>query len=241
MRTSKRCKNCRHILTKPENKIQSTKFKIKLMASNFVPKVTLPVEFGPKMPILPSTSTENSQSFAGGLKTNFRTLLPVRFSNPIYAQMEIRLISHLSQVRFLPDSFTIKPFTELWEFDDDEDDEDNNDLLVDFELGFGFGSEAADFAASRSIFNDLQKVFENKKYSSNGVLSRRANTCLVLMELNIEKPTLDLVVPVSINYTYELSKDSSDDENETLNSLNANKNNTTTKTVTAFIHLGAVV
>ncbi|CAG8467689.1 7382_t:CDS:2 [Ambispora leptoticha] len=37
----KRCRSCRHILIKPEQKAQATKFKIKLVALNYIPKITI--------------------------------------------------------------------------------------------------------------------------------------------------------------------------------------------------------
>ncbi len=38
---SKRCRTCRHILVKPDSRIQSTRFRIRLVAHNYVPRVTL--------------------------------------------------------------------------------------------------------------------------------------------------------------------------------------------------------
>ena len=38
---NKRCRTCRHILVKPEAKIQSTRFRIKLVAINYIPTISL--------------------------------------------------------------------------------------------------------------------------------------------------------------------------------------------------------
>ncbi|KAL2074494.1 hypothetical protein VTL71DRAFT_8272 [Oculimacula yallundae] len=38
---SKRCKTCRHILSKPESKIQTTRFRIRLVALNYIPTITI--------------------------------------------------------------------------------------------------------------------------------------------------------------------------------------------------------
>ncbi|KAL9103117.1 MAG: hypothetical protein Q9163_001796, partial [Psora crenata] len=48
---SKRCRMCRHILVKPESKVQSTRFKIKLVALNYIPTISL-------KPLQPSPSTQ---------------------------------------------------------------------------------------------------------------------------------------------------------------------------------------
>jgi dynactin 4 len=38
---SKRCKTCRHILSKPESKVQTTRFRIRLVALNYIPSITI--------------------------------------------------------------------------------------------------------------------------------------------------------------------------------------------------------
>lgn len=48
---SKRCRACRHLLVRPEQKIQSTRFRLRLIALNYVPTMSL-------KPLQPSPSTE---------------------------------------------------------------------------------------------------------------------------------------------------------------------------------------
>ncbi|EPS41882.1 hypothetical protein H072_4160 [Dactylellina haptotyla CBS 200.50] len=38
---SKRCRACRHILVKPESKVQTTRFRIRLVALNYIPSLTI--------------------------------------------------------------------------------------------------------------------------------------------------------------------------------------------------------
>lgn len=38
---SKRCKTCRHILSKPESKVQTTRFRIRLVALNYIPSIMI--------------------------------------------------------------------------------------------------------------------------------------------------------------------------------------------------------
>ena len=47
---SKRCRACRHLLVRPEQKVQSTRFRIRLVALNYVPTMSL-------KPLQPSPST----------------------------------------------------------------------------------------------------------------------------------------------------------------------------------------
>ena len=48
---SKRCRACRHLLVRPEQKVQSTRFRIRLVALNYIPTMSL-------KPLQPSPSTE---------------------------------------------------------------------------------------------------------------------------------------------------------------------------------------
>lgn len=48
---SKRCRACRHLLVRPEQKVQSTRFRIKLVALNYIPTISL-------KPLQPSPSTD---------------------------------------------------------------------------------------------------------------------------------------------------------------------------------------
>ena len=48
---SKRCRACRHLLVRPEQMVQSTRFRIRLLALNYIPTITL-------KPLQPSPSTE---------------------------------------------------------------------------------------------------------------------------------------------------------------------------------------
>jgi len=38
---SKRCRQCRHILSKPESKVQNTRFRIRLVALNYIPSIAI--------------------------------------------------------------------------------------------------------------------------------------------------------------------------------------------------------
>ena len=48
---SRRCRACRHLLVRPEQKVQSTRFRIRLVALNYIPTISL-------KPLQPSPSTE---------------------------------------------------------------------------------------------------------------------------------------------------------------------------------------
>ena len=48
---SKRCRVCRHLLVRPEQKVQSTRYRMRLVAFNYIPSMTL-------KPLQPAPSTE---------------------------------------------------------------------------------------------------------------------------------------------------------------------------------------
>ncbi|KAG9290787.1 hypothetical protein G9A89_011750 [Geosiphon pyriformis] len=101
----KRCRSCRHILIKPEQKAQATKFKIKLVALNYIPKITVA-----KLPPLILQQTVQ---------------VVLKFSNPHLDDIIVSLsakeeIEDYGKVKLLATNFNIGPYNELLEYDDEE-------------------------------------------------------------------------------------------------------------------------
>ncbi|CAG8436550.1 6213_t:CDS:2 [Ambispora gerdemannii] len=101
----KRCRSCRHILIKPEQKAQATKFKIKLVALNYIPKITIA-----KLPYLVIDQTVQ---------------IILKFSNPLLEDANVSLsckeeIENFGKIKLLATNFTIGPYNELLEYDDEE-------------------------------------------------------------------------------------------------------------------------
>lgn len=76
---SKRCKSCRHILSKPESKVQNTRFRIRLLAINYVPTMTIK----PLQPILPGQS-----ALLSPMKP---TQFVLTFKNPLYDAIKVSI------------------------------------------------------------------------------------------------------------------------------------------------------
>lgn len=81
---SKRCRACRHLLVRPEQKVQSTRFRIRLVALNYIPTISL-------KPLQPSPSTELPL-------IDFKALPPLRPSqflltlkNPLFDSVRVTL------------------------------------------------------------------------------------------------------------------------------------------------------
>lgn len=118
IKRSKRCRNCRHILIKPEQKAQATRFKIKLVAMNYIPTISLS-----KLP-------RNNRP----LQVNVPTQIVIKFTNPLYEEMSITLATPQirkksvtdeddskirGKVTILSPHFTVGAYNETFEYDDE--------------------------------------------------------------------------------------------------------------------------
>ncbi|CAG8694880.1 20668_t:CDS:2 [Cetraspora pellucida] len=100
----KRCRSCRHILIKPEQKAQATRFKIKLVALNSIPKITI-------------TSLPK-------LILNQHTEIVLKFSNPLYEEIIVDLAlkdetTEYAKITLPAPHFNITPYNEVWEYEQD--------------------------------------------------------------------------------------------------------------------------
>lgn len=193
---SKRCPSCRHILIKPEQKAQSVRYKIKLVAANYLPAITasLPhvraaLEMMKRSSALNrSTAQPDDQSVAASTLLAGKTYpFHLSFTNPLYDPIQVRLKKAQAlpvpgseaagekakrppfQVNLPSAAFPIAAFAEAWEY---EDDEDMFGLDDDDELD-GIGR--------------LQKEPRGTKTRAVGVVEKRANVTVVAGELILTK------------------------------------------------------
>lgn len=191
-KVSKRCPSCRHILIKPEQKAQSVRYKIKLVAANYLPAITV---------ALPSTSSTDTirrlQTKAPGASDdrNIGILMAgksypfhLALTNPLYDPIQVRLSVQRMHVTAVPDGaspekarrtpfaislptspFPVAAFAEAWEYDDDDD----MFGLEDDDLGLDVG---------RSRDRDGKG-----KAKAVGVLEKRANVTVIGGEVVIGK------------------------------------------------------
>ncbi|KAJ7069535.1 dynactin p62 family-domain-containing protein [Mycena amicta] len=150
---SKRCPACAHILIKPEQKAQSVRYKIKLVAATYLPAITaaLPhqqaaVAETARQSLGKSTATAPPEDRnAGGMHAGKTYPFHLALTNPLYDPITVRLTvqrvhaptAQSSSGRASPEksrrppfaislpsnSFVIAAFAEAWEYEDDEDDE----------------------------------------------------------------------------------------------------------------------
>ncbi|KAH8815887.1 dynactin Arp1 p62 subunit RO2 [Xylogone sp. PMI_703] len=107
---SKRCKQCRHILSKPESKVQTTRFRIRLVAQNYVPSISI-------KPI---------QSIPPGQSSLLAPLRPTQFvltfRNPLFDAVKVSIATPAetsgrfkSKVTILCPQFEVGANTDMWD------------------------------------------------------------------------------------------------------------------------------
>lgn len=207
-KVSKRCPTCRHILIKPEQKAQSVRYKIKLVAANYLPAMTvaLPHTQGAdttRRPQAKAPSTSDDRN-VGAIMAGKSYPFHLALTNPLYDPIQVRLSVQRMHVTAVTDgtapekarrtpfavslptsSFPVAAFAEAWEYDDDDD----MFGLEDDELGLEMG---------RTRDKDGKG-----KGKTVGVLEKRANVTVVGGEVVIGKEARGHVkFNMLVSYTY---------------------------------------
>ncbi|KAF9046538.1 dynactin subunit 4 [Panaeolus papilionaceus] len=208
---SKRCPACAHILIKPEQKAQSVRYKIKLVAANYLPAITVTLphaqrsmsELAKRSLAKSTTATEDDKNSASDMQAGRTYPFHLALSNPLYDPIQVRLSvqrMHISTaaakegqspekarrppfaISLPTSSFTVAAFAEAWEYEDDEDMFDENDEP----MGRG-GRETDGRGKSKTV----------------GVLEKRANKTVIGGEVVIGKEARGNVkFNMLVSYTY---------------------------------------
>ena len=185
---SKRCPQCRHILIKPEQKAQSVRYKIKLVAANYLPSITI------FLPHLDPAARKDELAAGGtggggGMLAGKTYAFHLAFTNPLYDPIQIRLAKAVAPAQMAEDAeaaerarrstfqiqlpsaaFPVGAFAEAWEYDDEDED-----MFLDddgLELGDARGKKGKDGRG---------------KTRSVGIVEKRANVTIVSGEVLIPK------------------------------------------------------
>ncbi|KAK4150863.1 dynactin subunit 4 [Chaetomidium leptoderma] len=116
---SKRCPICRHIISKPEAKVQTTRFRIRLVAGSYIPSIA----------IRPLSLSNGGGSASGAAAVPGALLDPLRpthylltFKNPIFETIKVTLGApsktpgrFASKVTVLCPDFEIDANTDVWD------------------------------------------------------------------------------------------------------------------------------
>ena len=107
---SKRCRTCRHILSKPESKVQTTRFRIRLVALNYIPSILI-------KPLQPPGPSQSS------LLTPMKpTQFLLTFKNPLFDAVKVNIATPAktpgrfpSKVTILCPQFEVGANTDVWD------------------------------------------------------------------------------------------------------------------------------
>ncbi|KAK3302775.1 dynactin subunit 4 [Chaetomium strumarium] len=113
---SKRCPVCRHIISKPEAKIQTTRFRIRLVAGSYIPSIAI-------RPLSLSSGSSSGSNVPGALLEPLKpTHYLLTFRNPIFETIKVTLGAPAttpgrfpSKVTVLCPEFEIDANTDVWD------------------------------------------------------------------------------------------------------------------------------
>ncbi|MCJ1284320.1 hypothetical protein MMC26_003651 [Xylographa opegraphella] len=109
---AKRCRACRHILVKPETKIQSTRYKLKLTANNYVPNLSLQPLQAPSLPPIDLEALQPSKPLQFLLLVKNPLFVPVKVTLATPAQTPGRFPS---TVTMLCPQFEVGANIDVWD------------------------------------------------------------------------------------------------------------------------------
>ncbi|KAI0344415.1 hypothetical protein BDW22DRAFT_1326981 [Trametopsis cervina] len=247
---SKRCPSCRHILIKPEQKAQSVRYKIKLVAANYLPAITVSL---PHMHALLAQMKRTAKSvqlsdFEHSMQAGKTYPFQLSFTNPLYDPIQVRLHVQRSApavtdsisaedsaaaekarrppfaVALPSAAFPIAAFAEAWEYEDDEE---------------MFGVEEEDLDGARAGGRD-----QTRRSKTIGILERRANVTVVGGEVVISKEARGNVkFNMLVSYTYRSDDPEPSEEPGTPSRTHSQNRQPEMKTFSFYtvIDLGAIL
>lgn len=112
---NKRCRTCRHILVKPEPKVQNTRFRIRLLALNYIPSINV-------APLHPAPSTQLPPIDLHALPAGRAHQFLFTLKNPLFDPVQVTLATppqtpgrYGHRVTILCPEFTIGPNVDQWD------------------------------------------------------------------------------------------------------------------------------
>ncbi|QLI64096.1 Dynactin subunit 4 [Metarhizium brunneum] len=157
---SKRCPACRHIISKPESKVASTRFKIRLVAKSYIPTITLRPMHPTAAPVpVTSRPAVNDEEPLTPLKP-YQYILT--FKNPLFESIKVTLATSnttpgrfASKVTVLCPEFEVDANTDMW---DDALKDDGRDKGRKRDEGAGQGETAKIWERGRNWVSIILEV-----------------------------------------------------------------------------------
>ena len=121
-RRAKRCKTCRHIIARPDPKVGSMRYKIRLLAMNYIPRLSIR-ELNPTTPVTNSAFHLRSDPLpTETLAPNQTSQYILTIRNPIFETIKVTLATPTrtpgkiaSRVTILCPTFSVGPAGDVWD------------------------------------------------------------------------------------------------------------------------------
>ena len=202
---SKRCRACRHLLVRPEQKVQSTRFRIRLVASNYIPTISL-------KPLQPSPST-------GLPLTDLKAIPPLQPSqflltlrNPLFDAVKITLATpaqtsgrYSHRVTVLCPEFDIGSNVDQW--DEALGDEKSRRSSKPFSA-----SKVEYVGGEGGRVAEAGKVWEKGRNWTTVVVEVVCANIAESLDLEEDEDVLEIPVFVRIEWEADLEREGKDDE-----------------------------
>lgn len=121
-RRAKRCKTCRHILARPDPKVGSMRYKIRLLAMNYIPRMSIRLLHPTAPPANPAFHLRSEPLEMQLLQPHQMQQYILTVRNPIFETVKITLATPsrtpgkvASRVTILCPSFTVGPAGDVWD------------------------------------------------------------------------------------------------------------------------------
>lgn len=201
---SKRCRACRHLLVKPEQKVQSTRFRIRLVALNYIPTISL-------KPLQPSPSTELPLVDLKAISPLRPSQFLLTLKNPLFDAVKVTLATpvqtpgrHGHRVTVLCPEFDIGSNVDQWDeaLGDVKSRRSSKFLSVSkIEYGGGEGGRVA----------EAGKVWEKGRNWTTVVVEVVCAAVAESEELEEDEDVLEIPMFVRMEWEAELEREGKDE------------------------------
>lgn len=205
---SKRCAVCRHIISKPENKVASTRWRIQLVAKSFIPKITIrplkptatPVPVGSRPDVPPEDLLKPL--------TPYQYILT--FSNPLFENIKINLATpnstpgrFSSKVTVLCPHFEVDANVDVW----DDALRDDGDKKRPGEESTGQAEVGKIFARGRNWVSIILEVIPPSLRVENLALTAKPGEKVDTSPLKEDEDLLEIPIFVRMEWEAEANPD----------------------------------
>jgi dynactin-4 len=122
IRRAKRCKTCRHIIARPDPKVGSMRYKIRLLAMNYIPRFSIRQLYPTSPPVNRAFHLRSEPLEQAKLQPLQMKQYVLTIRNPIFETVKITLATPTrtpgkvaSRVTILCPSFTVGPAGDVWD------------------------------------------------------------------------------------------------------------------------------